>query len=164
MYISGKWISIDSTHGMLFVWHQAILWTIADLLSIEIWEANCEIRIKIQNNYLEKSFQNIVWAMSTILPMSQHVVALLFPSDVEAEVLATLRERIMIFDGGMGTMIQQLKFDEEGFQGSEFKDHPKPLQGNNDLLTLSQPEAIVQIHKVGIHRGAHLGSHHYITR
>ena len=54
----------------------------------------------------------------------------------------------MVFDGGMGTMIQQLYFDEHDFRGSEFQDHSMPLKGNNDLLSLTQPEHIYKIHKV----------------
>ena len=54
----------------------------------------------------------------------------------------------MIFDGGMGTMIQQYRFSEEEFRGSEFKDHAKNLKGNNDLLCLTKPEIIYDIHKV----------------
>ena len=54
----------------------------------------------------------------------------------------------MIFDGGMGTMIQKEKLEEAQFRGPEFADHPKPLQGNNDLLSLTQPELIKRIHKV----------------
>jgi len=56
----------------------------------------------------------------------------------------------MIFDGGMGTMIQQHRFEEEDFQGTEFKDHPKNLKGNNDLLSLTQPDVIYEIHKVAV--------------
>ena len=54
----------------------------------------------------------------------------------------------MIFDGGMGTMIQQLKLNENGFRGSEFINFEKSLQGNNDLLSITQPKAILDIHKV----------------
>ena len=54
----------------------------------------------------------------------------------------------MIFDGGMGTMIQKEKFEEEDFRGSLFVDHPKNLKGNNDLLSLTQPDIIYEIHKV----------------
>ena len=68
--------------------------------------------------------------------------------DVAAQIVQTLKERIMIFDGGMGTMIQALHFDEEAFRGEMFKDHPKSLKGNNDLLVFTQPEAIYTIHKV----------------
>lgn len=60
----------------------------------------------------------------------------------------------MIFDGGMGTMIQMLKFEEEDFRGTEFVSHGKPLKGNNDMLSLTQPEAIYQIHKDYLLAGA----------
>ena len=54
----------------------------------------------------------------------------------------------MIFDGGMGTMIQKQKFEEEDFRGNQFQEHPKNLKGNNDLLSLTQPDIIYDIHKV----------------
>ena len=59
-----------------------------------------------------------------------------------------LQQRIMVLDGGMGTMIQQHKLEEEDFRGEEFKEHPLSLRGNNDLLSLTQPEIIYTIHKV----------------
>ncbi|KAJ3117833.1 hypothetical protein HDU96_005420 [Phlyctochytrium bullatum] len=60
----------------------------------------------------------------------------------------TLRQRIMFIDGAMGTMIQKYRFTEEQFRGDRFKDHPKDfLKGNNDLLSLTQPEAIMEIHR-----------------
>lgn len=59
-----------------------------------------------------------------------------------------LQQRIMILDGGMGTMIQQHKLEEEDFRGDEFKEHPLPLKGNNDLLSITQPDIIYKIHKV----------------
>jgi 5-methyltetrahydrofolate--homocysteine methyltransferase len=62
--------------------------------------------------------------------------------------VATLQQRIMVFDGAMGTMIQRLKLEEEAFRGEEFKDHPKPLKGNNDLLSITQPQHIYDIHTV----------------
>ena len=61
---------------------------------------------------------------------------------------ATLKERIMVFDGGMGTMIQQCNLEAADFAGSEFANHPKNLQGNNDILSITKPEVIVRIHKV----------------
>ena len=57
-----------------------------------------------------------------------------------------LKNRILVLDGAMGTMLQAYKFSEEDFRGERFKDYPTPLQGNNDLLTLTQPEAIKTIH------------------
>ena len=74
-----------------------------------------------------------------------------------AQLTETLKERIMIFDGGMGTMIQMHKFEEDAFRGEEFKDHAKSLKGNNDLLSLTQPDIIYEIHKVtNIHNNIHI--------
>ena len=50
-----------------------------------------------------------------------------------------LKEKILLLDGGMGTMIQAYKFDEADYRGERFKNHHKDLKGNNDLLTLTQP-------------------------
>ncbi|XP_073912910.1 methionine synthase isoform X4 [Castor canadensis] len=66
---------------------------------------------------------------------------------LQDEIEAILRKRIMVLDGGMGTMIQRYKLSEESFQGHEFKDHSRPLKGNNDILSITQPDIIYQIHK-----------------
>lgn len=63
------------------------------------------------------------------------------------EIESVLRERIMVLDGGMGTMIQQHSLTEEAFRSQEFKDHSKLLKGNNDLLSITQPDIIYKIHK-----------------
>ena len=63
-------------------------------------------------------------------------------------IASTLQERIMIFDGAMGTMIQKLRLEEADFRSEEFKFHSKPLKGNNDLLSLTQPDKIYDIHVV----------------
>uniref|UniRef100_A0A669NWR2 Methionine synthase n=1 Tax=Phasianus colchicus TaxID=9054 RepID=A0A669NWR2_PHACC len=73
---------------------------------------------------------------------------------VEDEIESVLRERIMILDGGMGTMIQRHALSEEDFRGHEFKDHSKPLKGNNDLLSITQPDIICDIHKEYLLAGA----------
>ena len=65
-----------------------------------------------------------------------------------------LKERILILDGAMGTMIQAYKFDEEDYRGERFKDYKTLLKGNNDLLTLTQPEAIREIHRKYFEAGA----------
>jgi 5-methyltetrahydrofolate--homocysteine methyltransferase len=65
-----------------------------------------------------------------------------------------LQERVLILDGAMGTMLQRHKFTEEDFRGERFKEWPHPLQGNNDLLSLTQPEAIVTIHAKFFEAGA----------
>lgn len=65
-----------------------------------------------------------------------------------------LEKRILVLDGAMGTMIQQYKFSEEDYRGERFKDFEHPLQGNNDLLSLTQPEAIKDIHAKYLEAGA----------
>ena len=65
-----------------------------------------------------------------------------------------LRQRILVLDGAMGTMIQHHKFEEEDFRGELLKDHDSPLKGNNDLLSLTQPEIILDIHKAYFEAGA----------
>jgi 5-methyltetrahydrofolate--homocysteine methyltransferase len=63
-----------------------------------------------------------------------------------AALKAAAAERILIIDGAMGTMIQREKLDEAGYRGKRFADFTKPVQGNNDLLVLTQPEIIARIH------------------
>jgi 5-methyltetrahydrofolate--homocysteine methyltransferase len=65
-----------------------------------------------------------------------------------------LRERIVIIDGAMGTMIQTFKLDEAAFRGERFKDWPRDLKGNNDLLNLTRPEIIQEIHRQYLEAGA----------
>jgi len=67
-----------------------------------------------------------------------------------------LKERILVLDGAMGTMLQRYKFTEEDFRGERFADWPIPLKGNNDLLSLTQPEAIAEIHRKYFEAGADL--------
>jgi 5-methyltetrahydrofolate--homocysteine methyltransferase len=64
------------------------------------------------------------------------------------------RERILILDGAMGTMIQRYKLDEAGYRGERFKDFPRDLKGNNDLLVLTQPKIIREIHDAYLEAGA----------
>ncbi|KAJ3088737.1 hypothetical protein HK102_008059 [Quaeritorhiza haematococci] len=76
-------------------------------------------------------------------------------AEVEAYLLKTIKNRILYLDGAMGTMIQKYKFSEEDFRGERFKDHPKDfLKGNNDMLSLTQPEAIYTIHKKYLEAGS----------
>ena len=65
-----------------------------------------------------------------------------------------LNKRILVLDGAMGTMLQAYKFEEEDFRGERFKDWSIPLKGNNDLLSLTQPEAIATIHRKYFEAGA----------
>ncbi len=65
-----------------------------------------------------------------------------------------LEERILLFDGAMGTMIQRAGLGEEDFRGARFRDHPDSLQGNNDLLVLTRPDVIREIHQHYLDAGA----------
>ena len=69
-------------------------------------------------------------------------------------IASLLKNRILVLDGAMGTMIQKLKFDESHYRGHRFKDYNRPLKGNNDLLSLTQPDAIFNIHKEYLEAGA----------
>ena len=64
-----------------------------------------------------------------------------------ANIYDILKEKILVLDGAMGTMIQDYKFSESDYRGSRFKDHPCSVKGNNDLLSITQPEAIQSIHE-----------------
>jgi 5-methyltetrahydrofolate--homocysteine methyltransferase len=65
-----------------------------------------------------------------------------------------LMERILLLDGAMGTMIQEYKLSEEDYRGERFKDHPSDLKGNNDLLSLTRPDVIRQIHEAYLEAGS----------
>src|ERR1700741_5307555 len=69
-------------------------------------------------------------------------------------LLALARERILVLDGAMGTMIQALEYDETAFRGGRFKDFHRDVRGNNDLLILTQPKAIEDIHADYLRAGA----------
>src|SRR5438067_316195 len=69
-------------------------------------------------------------------------------------LLAAARERILVLDGAMGTMIQGLQYDEAAFRGERFKDFHRDVRGNNDLLILTQPKAIEDIHADYLRAGA----------
>lgn len=70
------------------------------------------------------------------------------------QLYKALNDRILILDGAMGTMIQRYNFTEEDYRGERFKDWKSPLKGNNDLLSLTQPEAIKEIHRKYLLAGA----------
>lgn len=74
--------------------------------------------------------------------------------DCTEELTAALRRRIVVIDGAMGTAIQRDRPDEAGYRGERFSEWPTPLQGNNDLLTLTQPEIIEGIHREYLEAGA----------
>jgi 5-methyltetrahydrofolate--homocysteine methyltransferase len=70
------------------------------------------------------------------------------------ELLAIMAQRILILDGAMGTMIQRYKFEEEDYRGNRFEDWESPLKGMNDLLVLTQPKVISDIHASYLEAGA----------
>lgn len=71
-----------------------------------------------------------------------------------SQIEQILKERILVLDGAMGTMLQRYNFTEEDFRGSRFKDWPQSLKGNNDLLSLTQPEALAEVHAKYFEAGA----------
>ena len=73
---------------------------------------------------------------------------------VSQQIHRLLEQRILILDGGMGTMLQSYKLSEADFRGERFADHPCDVKGNNDLLSLSQPKIIRDIHRAYFEAGA----------
>ncbi|PQJ75117.1 homocysteine S-methyltransferase family protein [Polaribacter gangjinensis] len=71
-----------------------------------------------------------------------------------SNIYKALQERILVLDGAMGTMLQQYKFTEADFRGERFKNYPTSLQGNNDLLSITQPQAIKEVHAKYFEAGA----------
>ena len=65
-----------------------------------------------------------------------------------------LKQRILVLDGAMGSLIQKHKLTEDDFRGLRFKDHPHDLKGNNDLLSITQPEIIKNIHRAYLEAGS----------
>jgi 5-methyltetrahydrofolate--homocysteine methyltransferase len=75
-------------------------------------------------------------------------------SDRSAQLAALMGERILVLDGAMGTMIQRERLDEAQFRGERFRDWPRDLKGNNDLLALTQPALVRRIHEQYLEAGA----------
>jgi 5-methyltetrahydrofolate--homocysteine methyltransferase len=73
---------------------------------------------------------------------------------MKTSISEILKERIMVLDGAMGTMIQRYQPDEAAYRGARFKDYPHSLKGNNDLLSLTQPQMIREIHTAYLEAGA----------
>ncbi|OSY88087.1 5-methyltetrahydrofolate--homocysteine methyltransferase [Tenacibaculum holothuriorum] len=71
-----------------------------------------------------------------------------------SNIYQEIQKRILVLDGAMGTMLQEYKFTEEDFRGERFKGFPIPLQGNNDLLSITQPEAVKEVHRKYFAAGA----------
>lgn len=65
-----------------------------------------------------------------------------------------LKSRVLLLDGAMGTMIQRYKLEEEDYRGKRFKNHGSDLKGNNDLLSLTRPDLIKDIHEAYLDAGS----------
>jgi 5-methyltetrahydrofolate--homocysteine methyltransferase len=75
-------------------------------------------------------------------------------SDTRRRLENLVRERIVIIDGAMGTMAQRYNLDEAAYRGEQFKDWPQDLKGNYDLLCLTQPGLVAEIHRQYLEAGA----------
>ncbi len=71
-----------------------------------------------------------------------------------SKIHEAIKNRILVLDGAMGTMLQRYNFSEEDFRGTRFKDFKFPLKGNNDLLSITQPEAVKNVHRQYFAAGA----------
>jgi len=73
---------------------------------------------------------------------------------ITEKITKELERRVLVLDGAMGTMIQSYRLKEEDYRGEEFADHPNNLMGNNDLLSITQPQIIQEIHSKYLEAGA----------
>lgn len=69
-------------------------------------------------------------------------------------IYEVINQKILVLDGAMGTMLQRYKFEEEDYRGERFKNWEFPLKGNNDLLSITQPHAIEEVHRKYLEAGA----------
>ena len=76
--------------------------------------------------------------------------------NTEAKLRKLLDDRILIIDGAMGTMIQRFRLEEKDYRGERFKDWHSDVKGNNDLLCLTQPQIIKEIHQQYLQAGANI--------
>ena len=75
-----------------------------------------------------------------------HLIETKLKVKVDMNLEFHMQERILYMDGGMGTMIQRFKLEDEDYRGELLKDHESDLKGNNDLLSITKPEVIKEIH------------------
>src|SRR3954453_603760 len=89
------------------------------------------------------------------------------PSSARQERLARLpsllRERILVLDGAMGTLLQRHRFSEADFRGTRFAAHHRDLRGDSDLLSLTQPDAVREVHRAYFAAGADIVSTNSFT-
>jgi len=94
--------------------------------------------------------------MNTRFPDDRGAAGMRSSSPTETRLRELLARRILILDGAMGTMIQRHKLTEADFRGRRFADHPVDVRGNNELLLLTRPQAIAEIHEQYLAAGADL--------
>lgn len=73
---------------------------------------------------------------------------------IKPDIQEVLKEKILVLDGAMGSLIQTYQLEEKDFRGTKFKNHSHPLKGNNDLLALVQPDVLKEIHSLYLEAGA----------
>ena len=74
--------------------------------------------------------------------------------ETKTNIKQELEKRVLVLDGAMGTMIQRVKLSESDFRGKRFANHPCDLKGNNDILSLTRPDIIMNIHEQYLEAGA----------
>jgi 5-methyltetrahydrofolate--homocysteine methyltransferase len=111
-------------------------------------------------NLCAPAFVNASNFLHSLMPIELPSAATFPPPERAAERTRALHalaaERILVLDGAMGTMIQRHGLTEEDFRGDVLRDHPKPLKGNNDLLSVTRPDVIRGIHAEYVAAGADL--------
>lgn len=75
-------------------------------------------------------------------------------NNMNTQLHSLLRERILVLDGAMGSMIQRYTLEEKDFRGDRFQEHPSELKGNNDLLSITRPDIIGEIHRAYLEVGS----------
>ncbi len=75
-------------------------------------------------------------------------------NDTQDRLADLLAKRILVLDGAMGTMLQRYDLQEDDFRGDQFKDHPSDLKGNNDLLSITRPDVLAEVHRAFLDAGS----------
>ena len=78
----------------------------------------------------------------------------MLPGSVRSQLDRLLAERILVIDGAMGTMLQAVPLGEADFRGERFRDHPRDLKGNNEILVLTRPGVVEDVHRAYLEAGA----------
>ena len=106
--------------------------------------------MKNKSEYISKKIKYY----KTLIPSDYKTEGIFYCINYMNTIQQELEKRVLVIDGAMGSMIQQYKLEEKDFRGKRFADWPKDLQGNNDLLSITQPQIIKTIHKEYLKAGA----------